>query len=44
MRHGDPAVIGRIADGRVVLDLRTVDPGDDGRLASALARALASRA
>ena len=40
LRRGDPPVIGRIADRRVVLDLRTVDPGDDTRLASALARAL----
>ena len=40
LRRGRPSVIGRIADGRVVLDLRTVDPGDDARLASALARAL----
>jgi L-seryl-tRNA(Ser) seleniumtransferase len=40
LRRGRPPVIGRIADGRVVLDLRTVDPGDDARLASALARAL----
>jgi L-seryl-tRNA(Ser) seleniumtransferase len=40
LRRGQPSVIGRIADGRVVLDLRTVDPGDDGRLTSAAARAL----
>ena len=26
LRGGDPAVLGRIEDGRVVLDLRTVDP------------------
>jgi L-seryl-tRNA(Ser) seleniumtransferase len=40
LRRGDPSVIGRIADGRVVLDLRTVDPDDDERLAAAIARAL----
>ena len=36
LRRGDPAVIGRIAEGRVILDLRTVDPGDDGHLAAAI--------
>ena len=40
LRRGSPSVIGRIADGRVVLDLRTVDPFDDERLTSAIARAL----
>ena len=44
LRRGDPSVIGRIADGRVILDLRTVDPDDDTRLASAVARALGSPA
>ncbi len=33
LRRGSPPVIGRIADGRVILDLRTVDPIDDERLA-----------
>jgi L-seryl-tRNA(Ser) seleniumtransferase len=40
LRHGSPAVVCRIADGRVILDLRTVDPDDDERLAGAIARAL----
>jgi L-seryl-tRNA(Ser) seleniumtransferase len=40
LRHGDPPVIGRIEDGRVVLDLRTVEPDRDGDLASAIERAL----
>ena len=44
LRRGSPPVIGRIADGRVILDLRTVDPIDDERLASAIARALEARA
>ena len=38
-----PIVIGRIADGRVVLDLRTVEPARDGDLAAAIERALAGR-
>jgi L-seryl-tRNA(Ser) seleniumtransferase len=41
LRGGDPAVIGRISDGAVRLDLRTVAPADDGRLAVAVAAALA---
>jgi L-seryl-tRNA(Ser) seleniumtransferase len=39
LRAGDPPVLARIADGRLVLDLRTVPPEDDGRLREALARA-----
>ena len=39
LRAGQPAVVGRIADGRVLLDLRTVDPADDGALEDAVARA-----
>ncbi len=27
LRHGDPPVIGRIAEGQLLLDLRTVPPG-----------------
>ena len=42
LRRGDPAVVGRIEDGRVVLDLRTVDPGADDELARALDGALAA--
>ena len=41
LRSGEPAVIGRIADDRVVLDLRTVEPRDDDRLAEAIRAALA---
>jgi L-seryl-tRNA(Ser) seleniumtransferase len=43
LRSGDPPVIGRVVDGAVLLDLRTVDPADDGRLAAAVQVALARR-
>ena len=36
LRAGTPAVIGRIEDGAVVLDLRTVAPADDPRVAEAI--------
>jgi L-seryl-tRNA(Ser) seleniumtransferase len=39
LRTGDPAVLGRVQDGRVLLDLRTVFPEQDGDLASAIGRA-----
>jgi len=39
LRSFDPPVIARIQDDRVVLDLRTVDPSDDERLAGLLANA-----
>jgi L-seryl-tRNA(Ser) seleniumtransferase len=42
LRAGTPAVVGRIEDGVVLLDLRTVDPADDEALAGALADALAT--
>ena len=42
LRRGDPAVIGRIEDGRVLLDLRTVDPAHDAALVRAVVAALAS--
>jgi len=42
LRAGEPAVLGRIEDGRVVLDLRTVDPQADRELPMALADALAA--
>jgi L-seryl-tRNA(Ser) seleniumtransferase len=32
LRAGDPAVIGRVADDAVLLDLRTVEPADDAAL------------
>jgi len=40
LRTGEPAVVGRIEDGRVLLDLRTVDPADDAVLAEAIQAAL----
>jgi L-seryl-tRNA(Ser) seleniumtransferase len=43
LRAGDPPVIGRVMNDAVVLDLRTVDPADDGRLAAAVQVALARR-
>ena len=41
LRAGSPAVVGRIEHGNVVLDLRSVERGDDEALAGALAAALA---
>jgi L-seryl-tRNA(Ser) seleniumtransferase len=43
LRAGEPAVVGRVEHGAVLLDLRTVDPADDAALADAVARALADR-
>ncbi len=43
LRAGEPAVIGRVERGAVLLDLRTIDPADDAALTDALARALAPR-
>lgn len=40
LRAGSPAVIGRIERDRIVLDLRTVEPGDDRVLAEAIRAAL----
>lgn len=40
LRAGEPCVIARIEHDRVVLDLRTVQPSDDARLAGAIAGAL----
>jgi L-seryl-tRNA(Ser) seleniumtransferase len=40
LRRGEPAVIGRIGEGRVLLDLRTVPPERDGDLARAVMEAL----
>ena len=42
LRRGDPAVVGRIEAGRVLLDPRTVDPRQDRRLEAALTAAIAS--
>jgi L-seryl-tRNA(Ser) seleniumtransferase len=38
LRRGSPSVIGRIVDGRVVLDIRTVDPSRDADLIAAVQR------
>lgn len=40
LRTGDPAVVARIEDGRVLIDLRTIDPARDMDLSDALGRAL----
>jgi L-seryl-tRNA(Ser) seleniumtransferase len=40
LRMGVPAVLGRIEGGRVVLDLRTVDPAADQELGRAIAAAM----
>ncbi len=40
LRRATPAVIARIYDDAVVLDLRTVEPPDDAKLADALATAI----
>ena len=42
LRLGEPAVIGRIADGRLLLDVRTVQPSDDDILVAAIRAALTS--
>jgi L-seryl-tRNA(Ser) seleniumtransferase len=36
LRLGDPAIVGRVADGRLLLDLRAVAPADDAALAAAI--------
>ena len=41
LRYGEPPIVGRIEDGRVLLDLRTVAPGEDEIVIGAL-RALAA--
>ena len=43
LRLGEPAVIARVAEGRVLLDLRTVLPHEDDVLATALVAALQTR-
>jgi L-seryl-tRNA(Ser) seleniumtransferase len=37
LRAASPPLVARIDDARVVIDLRTIDPADDGRVAGALA-------
>jgi L-seryl-tRNA(Ser) seleniumtransferase len=44
LRDATPPVIGRIEDGRVVLDLRTVDPASDPLFLRAVGSVLAGRA
>jgi len=39
LRRGDPAVVGRLEGGRLLLDLRSVAPADDPRLVTAVATA-----
>lgn len=41
LRTGEPALLARVADGRVVVDLRAVEPEDDRVVAELLAAALA---
>jgi L-seryl-tRNA(Ser) seleniumtransferase len=41
LRQGEPAVIGRIAEGRLLLDLRSVQPREDAALTTAIAKARA---
>lgn len=36
LRTGSPAVVGRVEDGRLLLDLRTVDPAEDSALVTAV--------
>ena len=36
LRKGTPPVVGYVRDDRVILDLRTVDPADDGELVAAV--------
>ena len=42
LRTGEPSVLGRIEDGRLVLDVRCIDDQDVGRVAAAVAAACAS--
>jgi L-seryl-tRNA(Ser) seleniumtransferase len=42
-RGSAPAVVGRVERGRLLLDLRSVDPADDERLAAAVLRAAGER-
>jgi L-seryl-tRNA(Ser) seleniumtransferase len=40
LRRGEPPVIGRIADGKLLLDLRSVQPREDATLSRAVLKAL----
>lgn len=44
LRMGEPAVVPRIEGGCLILDLRAVDPGEDGAIVRALERLVAARA
>jgi L-seryl-tRNA(Ser) seleniumtransferase len=44
LRRGDPAIVARIEDGRVVLDPRTVMPDEDDAVTRGVRAALAERA
>ena len=39
LRENDPPVVGRVTDGRLLLDLRTVFPSEDRDLAAAIRNA-----
>jgi len=41
LREGDPTVVARVRDGRVLLDLRTIFPAEDERVVTAIRAALA---
>jgi L-seryl-tRNA(Ser) seleniumtransferase len=41
LRHGDPPVVGRINEGKLLLDLRSVQPREDAALVRAVIRARA---
>ena len=41
LRSGDPPVVGRVHGGKLLLDLRTVLPAQEERLAERLAEAMA---
>ena len=43
LRAGEPPVVARIEEGRLLIDLRTVNPEDDGALLEALQAAASSR-
>ena len=40
LRQNDPPIVGRIADGRVILDLRTIAPSEDAEVVTAVRAAL----
>ncbi|HTA50674.1 MAG TPA: L-seryl-tRNA(Sec) selenium transferase, partial [Verrucomicrobiae bacterium] len=41
LRRSEPPIIARVEEGRVLLDLRTVLPGEDAQVAAALNRIVA---